>query len=859
MRSDRVTILSPNHKSILHPTGCELRYSCPKCEFGLAIQKTFNKKFMIMCSECGLQDIVDYAKNIDEVYLEFLARFDQGQTPDKKEINAQLKEEGIVRDKKEIERMIGDNSPDSLTKDVLFSKKDYISYYKTITEPEPEFGSPIDEIGLNDGITQYLSKKNITRFYKFQEDSILEIISGSNVIITAPTASGKTEAFSIPIIQKISKDAKSGTILAVFVYPTKALSRDQLPKIQEIAKSAGLSAAVFDGDTKQKERLEILDNPPHIVVTNFDVIHYHLMYRTKFASALSTLQYLIVDEAHVYSGIFGSNVHYIIKRLKRICKKIQFVAASATLDNAKEFCEQLFGEKMQMISGTGKKGETDFVMIFPSLRSQRALTIDLLEKLVTKKHKTMVFSNSHLNSELVAMQAKKKKIDIRVHRAGLMANYRNFVEKSFKEDRIMSISCTPTLELGIDVGNVDGVISSTIPVNRLMQRIGRAARKGQKGFAFLALGNDPISQYYKNHPGNYFEDVEKTYIDPKNPYVEEFHVLAMACDKPIVRHELSEHFEAIQRHIDQGRLVLQENRYVPNYDSIKGTINEYSIRGIGKSIDIFYNDKKLGERVLPMALEELHESAIYFLAGTRYKVKEFDYPQRQYAKLAQIPRDYPYYTKALTEEWPTIETVYEKRRAFGIEVFFCKLHIQKQVYGYVNIELGQEVTQGQKVLLDKPLEYDFVTKGIVIHVPKPTVQMESSENAEYVEASGYHATEHIIIEGSNMVTGGVSQDLGGISLGTSGLIFIYDGAIGGNGASKALYDRLEKAFERSLTIVKECPCSNESGCPRCTFSYRCGNNNEFLHKKASQEILQKINDGEMTDVTEPTEGDKPLV
>jgi DEAD/DEAH box helicase domain-containing protein len=839
--------------------GCELRYSCPKCDFGITIQKTFNKKFLVSCSKCGLEDLVDYAKNIDEVYLEFLARFDQGQTPDKKEMSEELKDAGIIRDKKEIEKMIGSNTPDTITKDVLFSKKDYISYYKTIKEPEPKFGSPIDELGLVDGIVQYLKNKKITRFYKFQEEAILEIISGGNVVITAPTASGKTEAFAIPIIQKIAKDPRPGTVSAVFVYPTKALSQDQLPKIQEIAKNAGISAAVFDGDTKQKERLEIIDDPPNIIVTNFDVIHYHLMFRTKFAAILSATRFLIVDEAHVYSGIFGSNVHYIIKRLKRICKKIQFIASSATLDNAQEFCEQLFGENMQLIKGSGKKGETDFVMIFPSLRTQRVLTIDLLEKLTSKKHKTMVFSNSHLNSELVAMQAKKKKIDIRVHRAGLMANYRSFVEKSFKDDKIMAISCTPTLELGIDVGNVDGVISSTIPVNRLMQRIGRAARKGQKGFAFLALGNDPISQYYKNHPDNYFEDVEKTYIDPKNPFVEEFHVLAMACDKPIVRHELSEHTEVIQRHVDAGRLVLHENRYVPNYDSIKDILNEYSIRGIGKSIDIFYNDKKIGERVLPMALEELHESAIYFLAGTRYKVKEFDYPAKQYAKLVSIPRDYPYYTKALTEEWPTIETVYEKRRAFGVEVFFCKLHIQKKVYGYVNIELGQEVNQGQKVLLPRPLEYDFVTKGIVIHAPKPTTQMESSENPEYVEASGYHATEHIVIEGSNMVTGGVSQDLGGISLGTSGLIFIYDGAIGGNGASKALYDRLEKAFERSLSIVKECPCNNESGCPRCTFSYRCGNNNEFLHKKASQEILQKINDGEITEIIEPTEGDKPLV
>ncbi len=814
---------------------------------------------MIVCSDCGLQDLVEYTKNIDEVYLEFLARYDQGQTPNKTELNVELKEAGIVRDKKEIEQMIAKFAPDSITKDVLYSKKDYISHYTTIKEPEPEFGAPVDELGLSEGMVQYLKGKKITKLYKFQEEAILEIISGQNLVITAPTASGKTEAFAIPIIQKIAKEANSGSISAIFVYPTKALARDQLPKIRDIAKSAGISADVFDGDTKQSERLGILDNPPHIIVTNFDVIHYHLMYRTKFASALSTVRFLIVDETHVYSGIFGSNVHYIIKRLKRICRKLQCVAASATLDNAQEFCEQLFGEKMNLVSGSGKKGETDFVMIFPSLRTQRALTIDLLEKLTTQKHKTMVFSNSHLNSELVAMQAKKKKIDIRVHRAGLMANYRSFVEKSFKDDKIMAISCTPTLELGIDVGNVDGVISSTIPVNRLMQRIGRAARKGQKGFAFLALGNDPISQYYKNHPENYFEDVEKTYIDPKNPFVEEFHVLAMACDKPIARHELTEHSSVIQKHLDSGALVLQENRYVPNYDIIKQIQEEYSIRGIGKSIDIFYNDKKIGERVLPMALEELHESAIYFLAGTRYKVKEFDYPKKQYARLVTIPRDYPYYTKALTEEWPTIETVYEKRHAFGIEVYFCKLHIEKQVYGYVNIELGQEVNQGQKILLEKPLEYDFATKGIVICVPRPQKQSELSDNPEYVQASGYHATEHIIIEGSNMVTGGVSQDLGGISLGTSGLIFIYDGAIGGNGASKALYDRLEKAFERSLSIVKECPCTNESGCPRCTFSYRCGNNNEFLHKKSAQEILQRIIDGETTKITEPTEGDKPLV
>ncbi|MFB5610170.1 MAG: DEAD/DEAH box helicase, partial [Nitrosarchaeum sp.] len=498
---------------------------------------------------------------------------------------------------------------------------------------------------------------------------------------------------------------------------------------------------VFDGDTKLEERRKIIDNPPHILVTNFDVLHYHMWHQTKFSSILTSTRILVTDEAHVYSGIFGSNVHYIIKRLKRICtNKIQFVAASATLEDAKEFCQKLFGEKMQKIQGSGKKGQTDFAMIFPSLRTQRALMVELTKKLTQKNHKTMVFNNSHLNSELLAIQAKKQKVNIKVHRAGLMANYRTSVERQFKEDTLQAISCTPTLELGIDVGNVDCVISSTIPVNRLIQRIGRAARKGQRGYAFLALGNDPISQYYKNHPDDYFEDIEKTYIDPKNPFVEEFQVLAMACDRPISKHELKEHQEVIEHHIIKENLKEFNNRIIPNFDKINSLLNDYSIRGIGNSVDIFLNGKKVGDRILPSALEELHKDAIYFLAGVRYKVKEFDYPEKNYAKIEKIPRDYPYYTKALTEEWPTIETVFERRVANGVEVAFCKLHIEKKVYGYVNIELGQEVTQGEKVLLDAPLEYDFVTKGIVFHAPRPLKVMEESEDEEYTEASGYHAT-----------------------------------------------------------------------------------------------------------------------
>ena len=813
----------------------------------------------VCCEKCGIEDLLEFSKNADEVFLEFLSRFDKGLVAENG-LSEGLKDEGMLRSEGEIKAMIGENMPDPITKEILFSKKDYVSQYKVLSNPEPEMGCKVEELGLDDSITEHIKELKIEQFYKFQEEAIREIIFGESVIIEAPTASGKTEAFLIPVIQRIKRDANDGNIFAIFVYPTKALARDQYPKIQKFAEKINVNVKVFDGDTKPDERRTIIDNPPQILITNFDVLHYHMWHQTRFSSLLFSTRILVTDEAHVYSGIFGSNVHYIIKRLKRICtNKLQFVAASATLDDAKEFCQKLFGEKMQKIQGSGKKGQTDFAMLFPSLRTQRSLMVELTKKMTQKDHKTMVFNNSHLNSELLAIQAKRQKINIKVHRAGLMANYRTSVERQFREDSLQAISCTPTLELGIDVGNVDCVISSTIPVNRLTQRIGRAARKGQRGYAFLALGNDPISQYYKNHPDDYFEDVEKTYIDPKNPFVEESQVLAMAYDKPISKHELKEHQEIIERHIIKENLKEFNNRIIPNVNRASSELEKYSIRGIGGSVDIFLGGKKVGDRVLPIALEELHQDAIYFLAGVRYKVKEFDYPEKNHAELERIPRDYPYYTKSLTEEWPTIETVFERRNANGIEVAFCKLRIEKKVYGYVNIELGQDITQGKKIELDMPLEYNFVTKGIVFHAPRPLKVIEESEDKEYAEASGYHATEHVVIEGSNMITGGVSQDLGGISLGTSGLIFIYDGAIGGSGASKALYDRFEKALERSMFIVRECPCKNESGCPRCTFSYRCGNNNEYLHKYSALEILERINSGEKTELVDPAEGDKPLV
>ena len=165
----------------------------------------------------------------------------------------------------------------------------------------------------------------------------------------------------------------------------------------------------------------------------------------------------------------------------------------------------------------------------------------------------------------------------------------------------------------------------------------------------------------------------------------------------------------------------------------------------------------------------------------------------------------------------------------------------------------------QKISLENPIEFEFISKGLVFKAPIPEATVKSAQDEQYVEMSGYHASEHVIIEGSSMITGGASQDLGGISLGSTGLIFIYDGSVGGNGASRALYDRFDKAIARASSILSDCPCISESGCPRCAYSYRCGNNNEYLHKASAKEILNRIVCGQQTQLGDTTILDKPLV
>ncbi|MFZ0222229.1 MAG: DEAD/DEAH box helicase, partial [Candidatus Nitrosopolaris sp.] len=364
------------------------------------MDKIFDGRLLFICSKCSICAVVPKdagADGPDYAYLEFLELYDNGRITESNDLNAIMQQERILRPSSEIKTLLektNEGTTNRLLNEVMSSKKDYVVEFRLIQDSDYKQGSQVTDLPIDDKIISVLSRKGIKYVYKFQEESIKKILLGIDTVIVAPTASGKTEAFCIPILQKISERSHShlpyflsnqttvtrSQIFAIFLYPTKALSRDQLPKIREFAESLGIRVDIFDGDTPLNERNMVLSAAPQIIITNFDVLHYHLWHRTKFSYLLRTSQFLVIDEAHTYTGVFGANVHYIVKRLERLCKnKLQIIAASATLPNAGQFCKTLFGRELDVTQGEGRKGKINFVMLFPSLQSHRSLVLDLVK------------------------------------------------------------------------------------------------------------------------------------------------------------------------------------------------------------------------------------------------------------------------------------------------------------------------------------------------------------------------------------------------------------------------------------------------------------------------------------------------
>lgn len=698
----------------------------------------------------------------------------------------------------------------------IFECRDEIVYYE-VFKPFAEFPTePLDF--LPEHLAKALRLRGIGRLYRFQKEAMELLMSGKNVVITAPTGFGKTEAFAIPMLEKARKGK------AIVFYPTKALAKDQELKIKEYAEFLGLKAVRFDGDSSPEERAAVFSGKADVILTNPDMVDYHLRNTPAFRSFAEKVVFVAVDELHTYTGFFGSNMHYLIKRLSRF-SDFQIACTSATLANAKEFAEEIFEREFVHVHGEHRKSVLNFVMRYCEN------VYSAIRELVLSypRNKILIFGDSYKFVETVNWILKKSGISSAVHKSGLAKEMREEVERAFRDGRIRVVVSTPTLELGIDIGDVDIVISELVPYSQFLQRVGRAGRRGQESIGIVLLrSDDPISAYYKRNPREYFSNQANGYVEKRNEEVMKFQFLSMIMEKETRAEEVD---PEILEYLVSEKLV-RGGEILEVTERGRKMLESFSMRGIGDKIRILHKGKEIGDRSLPIAIKELFPGAVIVHNGRRYRCKELNLDML-YA-IVEEDESGEDLTDPLYTSIPKILKV-EERSEDIVDAVYATFEVRISVYGYVKRGIFKD--RKEVFYLEEPVEYGFRTKGFLFSCPFP-----DGNGFDFV-AGSFHALEHVLIESSNALTGGGSREMGGIST-AEGDVFVYDATVGGNGLSKLLFRRLKRAFTIAHEILTKCDCGREDGCPKCTYSYRCGNNNKPLSRVGAIEIVEKILSGE---------------
>lgn len=740
--------------------------------------------------------------------------------------------------------MIGDSGPPPAVMDALSSESVRLVRYDKRERSGLKPGPPVGSVGLDRRIAAHLEGR-MGSLYAYQAEAIRLVLGGSSVVIEAPTAAGKTLAFLAPVAHIVARSEGRGT-RALLVYPTNALMRDQLPGIAKIAGSVGRRAGIINGDTPPEARSRLAADPPEMLLTTFDLLHRQMAGHGPLHKMLKTVEILVVDEAHYYNGLLGSNVHHVIARLKRLSGGLQCIAASATLKGSKGFCESLFGEEMIVVGDEGQLATMDFAMMTPAIPAEskgdarllrHRLMVEVAKKTARRENKALLFSNSRRGAEIVARLAKDAGLRAGIHRSGLDKLTLKRVEEEFREGRLDILSCTPTLELGIDIGSVGTVVSELVPVNRLAQRVGRAGRRGERGFAALVLGNDPISQYYERHTGDYDNDRWEPHIDPRNRGVEDIHTVAMAADRELGPGESECRGEAVERGIAAG-LLKREGRAVRATEKGKQEASRHKIRGIGGTVRVTCDGEVIGDRNLPYAIGELHPGALYMHNTATYRIESLD-QRRWIARASRAPADLRMHTIPLIEKTVSLKNVLDTVEVFGNEVKYCELEVTLEVKRYIERSFKAVGDPAEARHLGRGIRHAFLTNGVAFWAPRPCRAMGGPGGAG-VEEGAYHAIEHVMVEASRMVIGVTHSDMDSKSL-PNGTVYMYDRVAGGNGASRALHARMARVVERAMRILDACACRDDPrGCVNCTFSHMCGRENEALHKAGALESLQGL-------------------
>lgn len=707
-----------------------------------------------------------------------------------------------------------------------------------------------------ESIKEKIASLGIEKLFKHQAEAIDSIFNEKNVILVSPTASGKSLVYIIPIVSRFIEDSNSTFLL---IYPTKALAQDQIKTVKNVISEA--EPAVYDGDTPTYIR-SIIRKRSHIIATNPDMLHYGILpNHEKWGNFLKNLKLVVIDEGHVYRGAFGANAAFVFRRLLRLAKHYggspQVVITSATIANPEEFAKKLTGLDFEVIINKGLSRFLKWFIFWNppfDIGKSRRLSPNrdaaaVFSAAIEFGLRTIVFSKSKQTAELIAKYASErlepeKRKKIAVYRAGLTAQSRREIERALFSGRMLGVSATPALELGIDIGDLSVCVINRFPgtISSFLQEAGRVGRKKESLVVFIA-GEDPLDQYYINLGREMFTlPREEAVIDLTNKYIGNAHLLSAAYELPIKIEELFNSFgdnaeQILERAKSNGSLFIKKDFiYVrPELRRPHATISLRSASNNAYQIIEIVSGELIGYIEEPLAFIYLHPGAVYMHEMQTYLVKDLDIEKRK--ALVEPVDEIDYYTVALTDTNVEIIKTERFRKYKGFDVFFGELRVVNHVYGFKKKHSLTEETIGFESLNLPPMEFE--TKGFWFEFNENKIKEDRLFPDDL--AGGIHAIEHAHIALLPIYAGCDRWDIGGVSNPKyfetgKPTIFIYDGYEGGIGFSEKGFEKFEEHIEQTLNLIENCEC--ESGCPSCVVSPKCGNNNEPLNKEASIKLLK---------------------
>jgi DEAD/DEAH box helicase domain-containing protein len=740
-------------------------------------------------------------------------------------------------------------------------------------------------IPLHPDLQTQLHAQGIERLFTHQAEAVNAALAGRHVVVVTSTASGKTLCYNLPVLQAILEQPVAR---ALYLYPTKALAQDQMRALRELGcrgldtavpgrPAAGMlpvTAGTYDGDTPQGRRSK-LRQQGQIILTNPDMLHVGILpNHALWASFFRHLRYVVIDEAHTYRGVFGSQVACVLRRLRRVCELYgstpQFIAASATIANPGQHVTALTGLEPLVIDDDGSPaGPRTFSLWNPPFvdkakttrRSPNGEATAIFTALVRNNTRSIVFTRARKVAELILRYAREElgkergKGRIAAYRAGYTAEQRRQIESDLFSGRLIGVTATNALELGIDVGGLDAAVLVGYPgtVASLWQQAGRAGRGSEPSLAVLIGLDNPLDQYFLRHPADLFgRPHEHALIDPDNVYVLARHLPCAAVEAPLTNLAGPGRFDdealfgpgfvpAMVQLEEQGLLEFHGDRWTysgSDYPAEKVNLRSAS-GGRFALLDEARNYRTLEEIEASSAAQRVHLGAVYLHQGESYLVTRYD---AQMGFAVARPAEVDYYT--VPREWSDVRIVQSlaHRPIPGGYAYFGHVRATSQVIGYRRLRHYSEEVLGEE-MLELP-QTTFETAALWWDLAPEIVAACQRRGLDFL--GGIHAVEHACIGILPLFAMCDRWDIGGLSTPRHAdtdmpQVFIYDGFPGGVGIAERGFQDLPALWRATYEVIAACPC--KAGCPSCIQSPKCGNNNQPLDKAAAKLILGMLLQG----------------